>query len=203
MLPARRAGVGPGPAAEEQQERDPGAPSGCVPGTRSAEQGEPARYSCCLSLGTHACWALGQTRFSALNPNNQTATAAEPGDRQACGSASPGCAVLRTPPPWSARRAGEQGRQAACTVALLSLLPGRGRPPACRVKGWNSLALLLSGTGSCRLQARREGTPISGICFWKRGWWERGVWGWGPPLGTGPPWSGLRCFYTGACEGSG
>lgn len=69
-------------------------------------------------------------------------------------------------------------------MASLSRLAGRARPPACGVKGWSSLALLLSGTGSCRLQARREGTHISGIRFWKRGWWERGVWGAGAlPVG--------------------
>lgn len=143
------------------------------------------------------CGAVGQTRFSALNPNNQTA-AAEPGDRQALWL----CFSWPRHPAHTASlvspQAGEQGGQAACAVASLSLLPGRGPPSGLWVKGWSSLALLLSGTGSCRLQDRREGTHISGIRFWKRGWWERGV-GWGgPPLGTGPPWSGSRCFYAGA-----
>lgn len=69
-------------------------------------------------------------------------------------------------------------------MASLPRLAGRAHPPACGVKGWSSLALLLSGTGSCRLQAQREGTHTSGIRFWKRGWWERGVWGAGAlPVG--------------------
>lgn len=118
--------MGPGPPAEEQQGRDPGAPSGCVPGP-GVLSGENLPDTPLLVPRHPPCGAVGQTRFSALNPNNQTA-AAEPGDRQALWLCFPQPRRPAHTASLVSPQAGEQGGQAACAVASLSLLPGRGPP---------------------------------------------------------------------------